>query len=187
VKQVRATGVSMMPEGFEAAFTPQDLADLIAFIKSSTGPRKEFAGNAPALVRPSPDGSLLLPATKAEIYGEQIAFEGEFKNVGMWMSAGDSVAWTARVEKSGDYDVSFDYACAQDSAGNKFRLSTGDHSITGVVASTGPDWSRYRRENVGTLRLSAGEVRVTVRPDGLLHDALIDLRAVLLTPASVAR
>ena len=38
VKEVRATGVSMMPEGFEAAFTPRQMADLIAFLKSPTSP-----------------------------------------------------------------------------------------------------------------------------------------------------
>ncbi len=32
--EIRATGVSLMPEGFEQGLTPQDMADLIAFLKS---------------------------------------------------------------------------------------------------------------------------------------------------------
>ena len=47
VKTIRATSTSMMPEGFEAALPPQKMADLVAFLKSSSAPRKEFAGNTP--------------------------------------------------------------------------------------------------------------------------------------------
>jgi putative heme-binding domain-containing protein len=184
VKEIRATGGSMMPEGFEAALTPQQMADLVAFLKlSAVGPRKEFPGNAPELVTASADGSLVLPATKAEIYGGQVAFETEFKNIGMWTGEGDSVAWTARVEKAGDYDVYLDYACADNSAGNKFRLTAGGQTFVAPVAATGPDWSRYRRERVVTFRLEAGMTRVTVRPESQPRNALMDLRAVILAPA----
>ena len=32
LKELTAAGLSLMPEGLEAAFTPQQLADLIAFV-----------------------------------------------------------------------------------------------------------------------------------------------------------
>ena len=31
--QLTSSGLSLMPEGFEKIFTPQDLADLIAFVR----------------------------------------------------------------------------------------------------------------------------------------------------------
>ena len=34
VEMVRSTGRSLMPEGLEAVLSPQDLADLIAFLKN---------------------------------------------------------------------------------------------------------------------------------------------------------
>ena len=34
VKEVRASGTSMMPEGFEATYTPAQMADLVAFLKA---------------------------------------------------------------------------------------------------------------------------------------------------------
>jgi putative heme-binding domain-containing protein len=34
IKEIRATGISLMPDGLEQAMTPQDVADLIAFLKS---------------------------------------------------------------------------------------------------------------------------------------------------------
>jgi putative heme-binding domain-containing protein len=35
LKELTGSGLSLMPEGFEKAFTPQDLADVIAYIKAS--------------------------------------------------------------------------------------------------------------------------------------------------------
>ena len=42
LKSLKSTGISLMPEGLEAGLESQDLANLIAFLKSGTGP------NAPA-------------------------------------------------------------------------------------------------------------------------------------------
>src|SRR4029079_8556105 len=95
---------SMMPEGFESAYDPQQLADLIAFIKSSRT-RKQFPDNKPQVVAQAKDGSLLLPATKAEIFGGPIVLESEFHNVGFWSGAGDEVAWTVEVGKGGPFEM----------------------------------------------------------------------------------
>ncbi len=38
ITEIRATGLSLMPEGFEQAMNPQDLADLIAYLKTSPAP-----------------------------------------------------------------------------------------------------------------------------------------------------
>ena len=185
VKQIRATGRSMMPEGFEAAFTPEQMADLIAHIKSSGPPPKQFAGNTPQPVTAAADGSLLLPASHAEIRGGPITLESEFKNIGMWQGQDDHVVWTIGVEKGGEFDVHFDYACAENSAGNTFRLTAGDASLEGTVEATGPDWSRYRQAKIGTLRLAPGRHRLSIRPAGPLRGALIDLRTVALTPTGI--
>src|SRR5262249_27158678 len=34
LREIRATGLSLMPDGLEQAVTPQDVADVIAFLKS---------------------------------------------------------------------------------------------------------------------------------------------------------
>jgi putative heme-binding domain-containing protein len=188
VKTIKASTTSMMPEGFEAAFTPQQMADLVAFLKQP-GARKELAGNAPATIKPARDGALMLPATRAEIFGATIVLESEFSNIGYWSAQGDHVAWTVELPKSGEFDVFFDYACAADSAGNTFAVEAGgaggaggDRRITGVVAATGPDWSRYVQTKVGTLKLEGGRNRVVVRPDSAVRGALLDLRHVALVP-----
>jgi putative heme-binding domain-containing protein len=38
ISEIKATGLSLMPEGFEQAMNHQDLADLIAYLKSSPAP-----------------------------------------------------------------------------------------------------------------------------------------------------
>jgi putative membrane-bound dehydrogenase-like protein len=38
ISEIKATGLSLMPEGFEQGMTPQELADLIAFLKTSPAP-----------------------------------------------------------------------------------------------------------------------------------------------------
>ena len=181
VKEVRAAGTSMMPEGFEASYTPQQMADLVAYIRSSRTPRR-FPGNEPSPVAQSADGTLMLPATKAEIFGDRAVLEDEFHNIGYWSGAADEVAWTARVAKPGTFDVYLDYACSQSAAGDAFVLSAGERKLAGVVVSTGPDWSRYVRAKVGTLQLDAGQVRLKIGPRGAPHEALMDLRTVALVP-----
>jgi putative membrane-bound dehydrogenase-like protein len=181
VKTIRGSAVSMMPEGFEAAFAPQQMADLIAFLKQP-GARKEFAGNMPTPIKPSKDGALMLPATKAEIFGGAIMLESEFQNIGYWSGPSDHAAWSIELAKAGDFDVYIDYACTADTAGNSFIVDAGGgKTIAGVVAATGPDWSRYVQKKIGTLRLDAGRHRLIVRPDGTIRGgALMDLRHIAL-------
>jgi putative membrane-bound dehydrogenase-like protein len=179
IKSIRATSTSLMPDGLEAAFTPQQMADLVAFLKSGAAP-KQFAGNSPKLVEPGTDGSLILNASAAEIYGERALFENEYKNVGFWEAREDQVAWSIRIKKAMEFDVLLDYACAANSAGNSFAIEVSGRSLTGVVAETGADWSTYKQVRAGKLQLEAGQHRLVVRPDAPVRGALMDLRAVAL-------
>jgi putative heme-binding domain-containing protein len=185
VKTIRATNISMMPEGFEIALPPQKMADLIAFLKSSSAPRKEMAGNNPAVITPAKDGSLICTATRAEIYGGQnIRIEtDQYNNIGWWSDAGDYVAWTIQPANAGNYDLYLDYACADDAAGNSYAIDVDGQSLTGAIAVTGSDWSTYKQPKIGTLHLDAGSHRLTVKPGGSIHGALMDLRTVVLVPS----
>src|SRR5437762_2682467 len=51
LEELTSTGKSLMPEGLEKELQPQDLADLIAFIRANVPPpqRKTFEGNKPEL------------------------------------------------------------------------------------------------------------------------------------------
>jgi putative membrane-bound dehydrogenase-like protein len=181
LEELQSTGKSLMPEGLEKDLSRQDLADVIAYLGGSGPPRKQLPGNQPTVIRPGRDGVLVLPAVAAEVYGDQITLEDEFRNIGYWHGEGDHVVWTVRLERPGRYDVHLDYACADGSAGNRFVLESGTETVRGRVNGTG-GWDRYRQLRVGMLTLSAGTHRLSVRPEGKLAGALFDLRAVRLVP-----
>jgi putative heme-binding domain-containing protein len=181
ISDIRASSLSLMPEGLETAMTPQEMADLLAFV-IPRAPRRTFAGNDPGLVFPGPGGVLLLPAARAEIFGGEIAFEAEFKNIGLWHRVDEYIAWTFEVTQAGPHDVHMDYACANGSAGNAFRLTVADQSVSGKITGTGPAWNRYLQVKIGTIELPAGRHRLTFRPDTALRGALVDLRTLALAP-----
>jgi putative heme-binding domain-containing protein len=183
LEELTSTGKSAMPEGMEKEIKPQDMADLVAHIRSQ-GPqpkRKEFAGNKPELVRPADDGSLKLAASTCEIYGPTVVLEEKYGNLGYWTSPEDHVVWTIEVTKPGRYAVWLDWACPADMAGKRFLLQAGANQMTGKVESTG-DWDTYRQAKVGEIVLAAGQQRVTFRSAGRIFHPLIDLKSVKLVP-----
>jgi putative membrane-bound dehydrogenase-like protein len=183
LEAIKTTGQSLMPEGLEHDLKPADLADLVAYVSAHTNRPKALEGNHPQLVSPAADGSLRLAAETAEAYGPTLTYEPATSNLGSWHSAQDRAAWTFRVDRPGAYTVAMEWACADESAGNSFELRVAGRVLRGVVAGTGAGtWSRYRSIFVGEVQLPAGTNRLEFRPAGTLRDALLDLRAVTLTP-----
>ncbi len=183
LEELFSTGKSAMPEGLEKELKPQDMADVFAHV-GSVGPqpkRKTFAGNKPELVRPGRDGSLLLTALNAEIYGTTLVLEPKYHNLGYWTSEDDHAIWSVEVTKAGKYAVWLDWACDDASAGKPFVLRAGPNQATGRVASTG-SWDTYRQAKVGEIVLPAGRQRLTFRSARRIFNALIDLKSIKLVP-----
>src|SRR5262249_22401550 len=99
-----------------------------------------------------------------------------------WNSEDNRAVWTIEPSKAGKYAVWLDYACSDQSAGNKFLLEAGGQRLTDVVAGTG-GWSNYKQSKVGEIELAAGKQQVTLRSAGKLNGALLELRAIRLVPA----
>jgi putative membrane-bound dehydrogenase-like protein len=184
VREVRPTNTSMMPEGFESNYSPQDLADLIAFVRAgpARGPRRAGPQDGPVVVAQSKDRSIILPANTAEIFGERAVLEPEFQNVGYWSGFFDEVVWTVRVDEPGEFDVYADYACSQSAGPGRFSLSAGGSTVQGEVRPTGPDWSRYVQARVAKVALQPGRQEISIRPFDPPREALMDLRALALVP-----
>jgi len=183
LKSLRSTGLSLMPEGLEAGMQAQDVADLIAFIRSNAAPRKPkvLAGNKPEVVAPLPDGTLHLSAANAEVYGSTLTLESKYGNLGEWTKEDGEAAWTID-SPGGRFTVKLEYACDPKVAGNAFTLMIGEERITGDVASTG-NWDTYRRIRLGDLTLPAGKLRVSLRSTGAISGALMDFSYIDLSPA----
>jgi putative membrane-bound dehydrogenase-like protein len=183
LEELSSTGRSLMPEGLEKEISPQAMADLLAFLASAAvqPTPKRFAGNQPATVRPV-NGALALLASSAEIYGGDIAFEGKpFDNIGYWHGADDHAVWRVQLDKSTRLDVWLDYACDPGSAGNRYVIEGATPELRGQIASTG-GWDKYRLTKIGTVMLDAGSQRLMLRSEAQPRGALLDLRAIYLTP-----
>jgi len=178
-----STSKSTMPEGLEKDLAPQDLADIIAHVRSNIPlpKRKEFSGNEPQTIQPAADGTFLLSAASCEIYGSTLIFEPQFKNLGYWSSPDDHAVWQVDVPHSGKFAIEFDWACDGSVAGNEWELQTAGRSVTGKVGSTG-GWETYRQAMVGEISLSAGAQRIVMRARRKPQGALVDLKSVRLTP-----
>lgn len=181
IDELSSTGKSLMPEGLEKDLSKQNLADLIAYITDARGTPKAFNGNEPVVVKPS-GTSLTLLASAAEIYGDQIAFELTHWNIGYWHSLGDHVVWTVELPQPMEFDVWIDWSCDTVSEGNTYEFTGADPPLVGTVRRTG-NWSNFKQEKIGTVRLTAGTHRLKLQPTGeRIRGALMDLRGVYLVP-----
>ncbi len=181
IEQIKSTGKSLMPEGLEKELSPQDTADVIAYLQSFQPKPKSFPGNEPQPAPVRDDGSFRLFAIHARIYGPSLVFEPEHRNLGYWKSDRDWAAWDVDVTRAGKYRVVMFYACAPESAGNRYLLTIGGQSLTGEIASTG-GWANYRSVVLGTVELTTGRTEAVMRADGSVQGALCDLRAIYFLP-----
>lgn len=182
LEALHSSGKSLMPEGMEKDLTPQDLADVMAYINSSGPQRKVFDGNQPAMVQPDGlRGEFWLLAATSEIYGDSLILEPRHGNLGQWKHDSDHAVWTIEVTEPGRYDVSLDYACDAASAGKQFAVEIAGERLLATVASSG-SWDAYRRVRVGEVTLPAGRHRIGVRAAEPLNGRLMDLRTVNLRP-----
>jgi putative heme-binding domain-containing protein len=186
IEELESSTKSVMPEGLEKDVSVDQMADLIAFLRSSVPQprRKEFAGNKPEIVKPGGDGAIVLSAATAEVYGSTLEFEPRYKNLGFWGSADDRAVWTINVPKAGTYEVVLDWACPRGEAGKAMIMEVGTESLTSRIEATA-NWEDYKQAKIGELKLVAGEQRLTVRAAGAFKGYLMDLRSVRLVPLNV--
>lgn len=181
LESLTTSGKSLMPEALEEGKTPQDIADLIAYVRGHTPPPKSFEGNEPSVVTAESDGSLRLLASKCEIYGDTLVFEPEHQNLGYWSSYSDVAVWSVEVPLTGDYEVWLDFAMDPGQDGKRYAVDAGDSLVTGEVESTG-SWETFEVKKVGEMLLKAGLQSIVFRSNGHLAGNLIDLREVRLVP-----
>jgi putative membrane-bound dehydrogenase-like protein len=181
--ELRNSNRSIMPEGLERDLSPRDVADVLAYVSRFDLPFKQFAGNQPRPIEANEAGELRLTAATAEIRGNEIVFESQFGNIGYWHGEDDRVTWRVDVGQGGSFDVYLEFACADGSAGNLYRIDGLIETLRGVVGTTG-GWDKYQPIRIGTTAFKAGRHVISVRPDGpLSRGALFDLREVRLVPA----
>jgi putative heme-binding domain-containing protein len=178
-----STNKSVMPEGLEKDLTRQNLADVIAFVRSGVPAfnRRIVEGNEPHVVQPSADGGLELSAKSCEIYGSNLTYEPQHGNLGFWRSEDDHAVWSIDIPRAGKYGVWLDWACDDRVAGNSYLARAALSELTGKVKGTG-GWDNYHQEKIGEVALPAGRSQLVFRSSGRIRTFLIDLRSIKLVP-----
>ena len=182
LEELTSSRMSLMPEGLEKDLPPQDLADVIALLQSAAPKPKEVDGNQPQVVHHEQlRGELACLAGNAEIYGATLRIEEVNGALGYWNSDDDRAVWELDVKNAGRYNVLVEFSCNNEAAGNHYAIEVAGQTIHHRVDSTG-DWNVYQRIDVGTFDLPKGRARLTVRPEGPIRDALMDLKSLTLRP-----
>ncbi len=185
IERIQNSGLSMMPDGLHKEISPSDMNHLLAYLDQVGPSPKAYEGNVPAIVTPSDQGNVVLPATKCRIFGDEIRFEPRYKNIGYWVGDNDYIDWSIAVEAAGDYEVVLSYACADQSAGNQFRFTVGSDTLLGNIESTG-SWEVYRDVLIGKVSLPSGTVCAALRPRKGVDRFLMDFRSITLRPVPAA-
>jgi putative heme-binding domain-containing protein len=185
LESLQNSGKSLMPEGFERDLSTADVSNLLAYLNDVRPDPKKFEGNEPAVVTADYDGTLWLMAANCEIFGNHIAFEQPFQNIGFWHDATDHVAWSVDLKQPGEYEAYLHWACAGESAGDSFSIEGAQTPIKGSVDATG-GYDQYQTRPLGRMALPAGESRIVIRSDGARAKRnLMDLRGLYLVPVGV--
>ena len=179
IEQIRSTGKSLMPEGFEQNASSEDVNNLWAWLQTIRQTPKSIEGNRPGVVKVPSSGNVALQAAQAEIYGGDITFEVPFQNIGYWHGKDDIVRWRIHAENARELAVWGEWACDPNAAGNGFLIEGVQPSLKGNVGSTGA-WSRYQLVYLGKTLIQEGESELVIRPAENLRAALADLRALHL-------
>ena len=179
VEQIRSTGKSLMPEGFEQNASIADVNHLWAFFRSVRLPPKSLEGNKPAVVDVPSQGNVALLASQAEIYGGEITFETPFQNIGYWHAQEDHVRWRVRSPEARRVGIWAEWACDPAAAGSNFLIEGTQPALKSIVQSTGA-WSRYQLVYLGETLIRPGESEIIMRPADVPRTPVVDLRALHL-------
>lgn len=130
------------------------------------------------------DGTIVLPAAKAKVFGKQLQFEPlTHKNtVGYWVNADDYATWKIAIPESGDYQVHLLQGCGTGHGGSRVEVAIGDALVEMTVEETG-HFQNFRWRDLGPVHLKAGDdVLVSVRCLAKQKAAVMDVRQIRLVP-----
>ena len=180
-------------EGHSISFERAEVANAMA--KRLAEWRKSVGAQMPTThsnyvsvpLRPASDGSLVLPAHEASTHGQNVRYEppAHKNTLGYWTRRDDWVSWDITLPRTGLYSVEVLQGCGKGSGGSEVEISVGGGRLVFTVEDTG-HFQKFVRRNLGTVRVAAGRTTLEVRPKTKPGVAVMDLREVVLKPASLA-
>jgi len=165
---------------------------LVAKVRGETAARSlpwraeelaQVAAKAPETpaIQPGANGELHLPASRATVFGQKLAYRPSLDVLAPWRVREDVAEWRIEIPTAGRYEVFVTLAADDASAGDEFVIETEGSRAKGTVLSSG-GYDRFREVPAGGLDVKAGINRILLRPEGPLRQELADVRAVRLVP-----
>lgn len=149
-------------------------------------PNPDFVPNPQAT-----DGSIVLHAKTADVYGSQLRFEpAPHKNtLGFWTNEDDYAAWQFTVSKPGTFEIELLQGCGKGQGGSVVEIEVFDATGTLVgpsmkhtVEDTG-HFQNFVPRTIGTVNLEeSGRYFFQVSAESKKAAAVMDLRQVTLRP-----
>ena len=137
--------------------------------------------DAPPALQPAANGELLLPASKATVFAQKLAYRPTLDVLAPWTIADDIAEWHVEVPAAGTYEVTVTLAADTNSAGDFYVIETEGSRTRGEVPDTG-GYDTFKQQPAGRLTLRAGLNRILLHPDGPLKQELADVRGLRLVP-----
>ncbi|HET6248966.1 MAG TPA: hypothetical protein VFE47_14815, partial [Tepidisphaeraceae bacterium] len=144
----------------------------------------------PRILRPGEDGSIQLAARDATVHGKAMNYDGasgqeclEYRE-----PTGQYLSWFVEAPKEGDYGVDVTYACSDGKDGSDVEVGLEPIKAAGAAPSAklvlhvkdSGGWEQLQSESLGKLHLPAGRQMLTVRVKSRPHDAVMNLRRIVL-------
>ncbi len=185
IQKLISLGISLMPNGLENTLSPQNLADLLAYLATLGKPKLQGPNLHSAMsarVRPGKDGIIELRAKKCRLSGNRIEYMADFDAIGWWTSSEDRAEWTIVLDRPGEYKVEWEWSVSDKASGNNWQLLTnGEKVLSGKVHKSG-GWEDFKTEKIGNISLSAADTKIVLKSEGELKQALMDLRVIRFIP-----
>jgi hypothetical protein len=133
------------------------------------------------------DGTIVLAARDAAIHGTTLRYEPDKNTIGYWFKRDDWVSWDLHVSASGTFVLELLQGCGSDSAGSHYTVEIADQKMQDKVQDTG-SFHNFRLRKVGEVKIDKpGDYTLSVRVDDKPGRAVMDLRAVTLTPPNLKK
>ncbi len=134
------------------------------------------------------DGVIVLQAHHAEVQGEKLQYEPlPHKNtVGYWVNPEDWAEWSFEADAAA-YDLLVLQGCGEGQGGSFVDVAIDDLKFNFQVEETG-HFQNFRWRTLGEVSFdTAGRHQLTLRPEMLAHNAVMDVRQIRLVPTEATQ
>ncbi len=139
------------------------------------------------IIRPLADGSIRLGAADAITHGEKVEYYighgirlGDF--IRNWSRPDDWVSWRFKADKPGTFDIMVNASCKKGATGSEYTLSLAGQKINAKTKAT-DSAKNFQTEKIGSVTIDKpGEYVLSIKPENIAKDALMNLKAVILKP-----